>query len=210
LPLSKATRQLLWAWSDEQDLDEAAFLNRLHAHLPKLGQQQRKAIIDAAAVAAYHAEVGFPVVRLLVCDDAPQFNWLTEEMELCWVHEGRHYKKLTPVIARHRQQVADFLKQFWDFYDQMLTYPHQPSPEERGRLEAEFDRLFSSVTGYASLDARIAKMREKKVSLLMALEHPEIPLHNNPVELEARQRVRKRDVSFGPRTQTVSELGTPL
>jgi len=35
----------------------------------------------------------------------------------------------------------------------------------------------------------------------MVLQHPEIPVHNNPAELEARQRVRKRDVSFGPRTQ---------
>jgi hypothetical protein len=35
----------------------------------------------------------------------------------------------------------------------------------------------------------------------MVLKHPEIPLHNNPAELGARQRVRKRDVSFGPRTQ---------
>ena len=32
------------------------------------------------------------------------------------------------------------------------------------------------------------------------LEHPEIPLHNNPAELSARQRVRTGDVSFGPRT----------
>ena len=32
------------------------------------------------------------------------------------------------------------------------------------------------------------------------LEHPELPLHNNPAELGARQRVRKRDVSFGPRS----------
>ena len=36
--------------------------------------------------------------------------------------------------------------------------------------------------------------------MLMVLTHPEIPLHNNPAELGARQRVRKRDVSFGPRT----------
>jgi len=28
-----------------------------------------------------------------------------------------------------------------------------------------------------------------------------VPLHNNPAELGARQRVRKRDVSFGPRTE---------
>ena len=34
----------------------------------------------------------------------------------------------------------------------------------------------------------------------MVLEHPEIPLHNNPAELGARTRVRKQDVSFGPRT----------
>jgi hypothetical protein len=32
------------------------------------------------------------------------------------------------------------------------------------------------------------------------LAHPELPLHNNPAELGARQRVRKRDVSFGPRS----------
>ncbi len=35
----------------------------------------------------------------------------------------------------------------------------------------------------------------------MVLAHPEIPLHNNPAELGARARVRKRDVSFGPRTR---------
>jgi hypothetical protein len=200
LSLPKAARQTLLAWCDEQDLDETVFLNRLDTHLPNLGRLQRKAIIDAAAVAAYHAEVGFPVVRLLVCDDAPQFKWLTEDIALCWVHDGRHYKKLTPAIALHRDHVADFLKQFWDFYDQMLTYQHQPSPQERCRLEAEFDRLFSSVTGYDALDARIAKTRQKKVSLLMALQHPEVPLHNNPAEWEVRRRVRKRDVSFGPRT----------
>ena len=65
----------------------------------------------------------------------------------------------------------------------------------------EFDKLFATCTGFDALDARIAKTKAKKESLLMVLKHPEIPLHNNPVELEARQRVRKRDVSFGPRTQ---------
>jgi len=199
--LSKATRQTLLTWCGEQDLDEGTFLNRLDTYLPSLGKQQRKAVIDAAAVAAYHAEEGVPIVRLLVCDDAPQFNWLTEEMGLCWVHEGRHYKKLTPVLPLHQCQLEDFRKQFWEFYDQLLTYQQKPSPEECPRLAAEFDRLFATVTGYDALDARIAKTRDKKESLLMVLKHPEIPLHNNPSELEARQRVRKRDVSFGPRTQ---------
>lgn len=34
----------------------------------------------------------------------------------------------------------------------------------------------------------------------MVLEHPEIPLHDNPAELDARLRVRKRVVSYGPRS----------
>ncbi len=188
-------------YTSEQDLDEQTFLDQLDTRLPNLSVQQRQAILGAVAVAAYHAEAGMPIVQLLVCDDAPQFNWLTEEVGLCWVHEGRHYKRLTPVIPHHQELLDDFRKQFWDFYDQLLTYRQQPDPEERVRLETEFDPLFSTCTGYDALDARIAKTREKKASLLMVLKHPEIPLHNNPAELEARQRVRKRDISFGPLTQ---------
>jgi len=200
-PLSKATRNWLLAECSDQDWDEKTFVERLDTTWPKLNVQQRQVILSAAAVAAHHAEEDTPQVRLLVCDDAPQFNWLAEETALCWVHEGRHYKKLMPVFVYHFELLNDFRKQFWEFYHQLLAYQQQPTPEESARLEAEFDRLFSTCTGFDALDARIAKTRKKKESLLMVLQHPEIPLHNNPAELEARQRVRKRDVSFGPRTQ---------
>jgi hypothetical protein len=70
-----------------------------------------------------------------------------------------------------------------------------------GLLRRYFETLFSTVTGYNALDERITKTRAKKACLLMVLSHPEIPLHNNPAELGARARVRKRDVSFGPRTR---------
>ena len=120
---------------------------------------------------------------------------------LCWVHEGRPYKKLIPVIPLHRDLLADFLKRFWKFYAQLLLYRQSPSPEKSQILEAEFDRLFATRTGYDELDQRIAKSQAKKANLLLVLKHPELPLHNNPAELGARQRVRKRDVSFGPRTQ---------
>jgi hypothetical protein len=82
----------------------------------------------------------------------------------------------------------------------LLTYRQQPTAAAHARLVAAFDVLFSTVTGYRALDERIAKTQAKKACLLMVLKHPEIPLHNNPAELGARMRVRKRDVSFGPRT----------
>jgi hypothetical protein len=182
-------------------MDEVTMQAHLEASLPGVGPQQRKWILDATAVAAYHAALEFPVVRLLVCDDAPQFTLVTEELGLCWVHEGRHYKKLVPYVLHHQALVADFVQRFWGYYDQLLAYREQPAPEEAMRLDGEFDTLFSTVTGYDALDQRIAKTRAKKLCLLMVLSHPEIPLHNNPAELGARARVRKRDVSFGPRTR---------
>jgi len=173
----------------------------LKAHLPGLGPQQWKWILDATAMATYHAALEFPVVRLLVCDDAPQFTLVTEELALCWVHDGRHYKKLTPYIPHHRALLEDFIERFWLYYGQLLAYREEPTPAEAARLDEAFEALFSTVTGYNALDERIAKTRAKKRCLLMVLAHPEIPLHNNPAELGARARVRKRDVSFGPRTR---------
>jgi hypothetical protein len=201
LSLSKITRQTLRSWQDGSVLDEIAFFQRLNDDLPDLPYQQRKTIVDAAAVAAYHAETGFPSIETLICDDAPQFNWLAISMSLCWIHEGRHYKKLMPVVALHREALSDFLKCFWEFYDQLLVYREQPTQEAAIKLEAEFDTLFATQTGYSELDKRIAKTLAKKESLLLVLKHPELPLHNNPAELAARFRVRKRDISFGPRTE---------
>jgi hypothetical protein len=200
-PLSKATRNWLSAQCSDHDWDEQTFVEHLDTNWPKLNEQQRQTILSAAAVAAYHTEEDLPIVRLLLCDDAPQYNWIAEELALCWIHEGRHYKKLMPVLVPHLKLLKDYRKQFWEFYDELLAYRKQPTPEEGTRLEAEFDKLFSTRTGFDALDSRIAKTKAKKESLLMVLKHPEIPLHNNPAELEARQRVRKRDVSFGPRTQ---------
>jgi hypothetical protein len=181
-------------------MDEPTLLALLDMHMPGVGTQTRKWVMEALAVSAYHAQSEVPVVQLLVCDDAPQFQWVTDEVALCWVHAGRHYKKLTPCVALHQQQVEAFLKEFWGYYHELRRYQEQPTTEERRRLEAGFDRLFAQRAGYRALDERIVLTRAKKAQLLMVLEHPEIPLHNNAAELGARQRVRKRDVSFGPRT----------
>jgi hypothetical protein len=172
----------------------------LAAELPRLEDPHRRWVREALAVAAYQAQTDWPVVRALACDDAPQFKGLTEEIALCWVHEGRHYKKLTPCLAYHERLLRRFRARFWAFYAELRAYREHPTPEDRRRLSRRFDRLFATVTGYRALDDQIAKTCAKKPFLLAVLAHPELPLHNNPAELAARRRVRKRDVSFGPRT----------
>jgi len=199
--LSKAACEVLPKWRSDKVWEETAFVKRLDQALPNLNVQQRTAILGAAAVAAYHAEKGVPIVDTLVCDDASVFHWLTRAIMLCWVHDGRAYTKLEPVVALHRQHLEDFRKRYWEYYDQLLAYREKPTVKERKRLENQFDLLFATETGYHDLDQRITKTRAKKTSLLQVLQHPELPLHNNVSELAVRQRVRKRDVSFGPRTQ---------
>src|SRR5439155_22525117 len=84
-----------------------------------------------------------------------------------------------------------------------------PNPQEANSLRGEFERLFGQSSGYEQLDQRKALTLAKHDPLLMVLSHPEILLHNNPAELGARQRVRKRDVSLQARTrQGIRAWGT--
>lgn len=199
--VSAAVRQKLRGLPRDVELDEATLTQLLERVVPTLGKKTRKLVLDALAVAAYQAQLGWPVIEVLVCDGALQFSWITDEVAGCWVHEGRHYKKLQPTVALHQQQLTTFLKEFWTFYAELVAYRQQPTQEERVRLEERFETLFATRTGYWALDERIALTRAKKACLLLVLEHPELPLHNNASELGARQRVRKRAISFGPRTR---------
>ena len=165
-----------------------------------MGPIVRKNVKDALAIAAYQTQMSYPIVALLLCDDAPQFNWLTVELALCWIHEFRHYKKLIPRFMHHCTLLQEFGKQFWKLYRDLLDYRNQPDPAQATALQASFDQLFSEKSGYQQLDECKERTLKKREPLLMVLSHPEILLHNNPAELGARQRVRKRDVSLQART----------
>ncbi|MGB5714088.1 MAG: transposase, partial [Waterburya sp.] len=184
----------------ETVFNSAQFNCLLEQYLPKIGSQHRTRVQEAAAIAFYHQQTNWPVVRTLVCDDAPQFKLLTEELALCWVHEGRHYKKLNPLVGYHQKLLDNFLKDFWDYYRELLAYRDAPSPKVAEKLRAEFDLLFGSDIGYQQLDERKRLTATKISELLLVLEHPELPLHNNPAELGARTMVQRRNISYGTQT----------
>jgi FtsZ-binding cell division protein ZapB len=171
---------------------------------PNKGKIQRMRIMEAAAIAAYHNQTDFPVVQVLLSDDAPQFKQLTEEQALCWVHDGRNYKKLEPIVPMHTKELENFRRRYWDYYRELLLFKECPAQEKAEKLSDYFDVLFSTKTNYQALNDRIEKTKEKKFELLLVLKYPEIPLHNNDAELGARAQVRKRDVSL----HTITEEGT--
>ena len=187
-----------------QEYQKQPFVELLTKGIPGVKDCALVKILEAGAIACYHKGLTHPVVKILLCDDAPQFKIITEELALCWVHDGRLYKKLSPVIPHHVKEQKQFLAVYWEYYRKLLAYKIAPSQEASAELSMEFDRLFSTKTGYQALDERIAKTKQKKASLLLALKYPEIPLHNNAAELAARTQVRKRDVSL----HTITQEGT--
>jgi hypothetical protein len=165
------------------------------------GTQTRTTIEQAAAVVYYRHQTAVPLVQTLVCDDARQFKSITDFLALCWVHAGRHYHKLRPVVTRHQVMLDEFITAYWDYYAKLQRYRADPTTDEASGLRLEFDELFSTVSGYEALNERIAKTRSKKDELLTVLDHPEVPLHNNDSELGARVSARRRDVSLHSRSK---------
>jgi Transposase IS66 family len=169
---------------------------------PKKHKTNRRIVLESAALAWYQQSEYY--IQYLMTDDAPQFNKLALHHILCWIHEGRHYKKLNPLSDINRNTLDMFLNQFWDYYDALLTYKEAPSSEMATQLSIQFDHLFATTTGYDALDQRIILTRRKKTELLLVLDHPFLPTHNNGSELGTRVQARIRDINF----QTISENGT--
>ena len=162
----------------------------------------RLIILEASAMTAYQARPD--AIKILLCDDAPQFRQITKLLALCWIHDGRHYKKLSPIVPIHRTLLEQFLTRYWDYYHSLLDYQKKPAIPLAKTLTDTFDSLFSTQTGYQQLDERIQKTKDKREQLLLVLQYPTLPLHNNASELGARTQARYRDVSF----HTINSKGT--
>ena len=184
----------------EIPLNADEFNSLLNHHLGSVGSQHRTRIFEAAAIAFYQQQSQIPVIKTLVTDDAPQFKLLTDDLSLCWVHEARHYKKLSPFVTCHQKSLDKFLDGFWDYYRELLAYRNSPSPEEKLKLKLKFLEIFGIQTGYEQLDERKKLTLSKISELLLVLEHPELPLHNNPAELAARTIVQRRNISYATQT----------
>ena len=196
---------LLMPLIGEQHLDKEAFSAQITAVLDPLNKFHKKGyqkhlakLFEGAYLSAYHAQAP---LNILLCDDAPQYKLLALLIAACWVHAGRHFKKISPKIKYHQELLNDFSTRFWAFYHRLKTYKDNPDPKTALLLAQEFDTLFDTTTGYQELDDRIKKTKANKHELLVVLQHPYVPLHNNDSELAVRKEVRHRDISLQTRTE---------
>ena len=153
-------------------------------------------LYELSYICGYHSEEGFPVVKIFLTDDAPVYDEIGIIHLLCWIHVGRHFKKLNPLVSEFRDALDEFLTQFWNYYHALLDFKQNPTDEYAKLLNDKFNSLFSKVTCYDALNERIEMTYKKKEELTFVLKNPSVPLHNNESELQVRKIVRHRDVSL--------------
>jgi len=145
------------------------------------------------------AELEYPWCACWSGDDAPQFTLVTDELALlAGCNEGRHYKKLvpmSPIIGALGGLRAGFWMYYANCWPIRRCRPGGGCPTDR-----KFATLFATVTGYAALTSGLPRRVPSKAACDGAHPPRDSP-PQQPAELGARARVRKRDVSFGPRTR---------
>jgi hypothetical protein len=134
---------------------------------------------------------------VVLSDGAPQFDVLVHAS--CWIHAERPLVKLVPHNDQHRAAIAKVRSQIWELYQDLKAYRAKPDEAQRPVLEARFDALADQRTGYPSIDGVLKQMRDQRADLLRVLERPEVPLHNNTMESDIREFVKRRKISGGTR-----------
>jgi hypothetical protein len=136
---------------------------------------------------------------VVLSDGAPQFVILVHAG--CWVHAERPLAKLVPYNDEHRTAIEKVRTQIWELYQDLKAYRQKPDDCQPSVLEARFDALVEQRTGYPNINSVLKEMREHKADLLCVLQRPEVPLHNNAMESDIREYVKRRKISGGTRNE---------
>ena len=83
---------------------------------------------------------------------------------------------------------------------ELKAYKLEPDNDKKAQLEARFDEIFVGDTCFASLTQALKRISQNKPELLLVLEYPDIPLHNNLSESDIREYVKKRKISGSTRS----------
>ncbi len=131
----------------------------------------------------------------IVSDDAGQFNVLLHA--LCWIHAERNLAKLIGFNDEQRQALQQVRSTLWELYRDLKAFKKCPSTEHKVALSKRFDALCDTKTCFVSLNLALKRLKKNKAELLLVLDRPDLPLHNNLSEGDIREYVKKRKIS-GP------------
>lgn len=141
---------------------------------------------------------GYNKDMAIISDDAGQFNIFLHG--LCWVHAERTIHKLIGFTEKKVKLLEDTRRGIWDLYRDLKDYRANPDEAKKKELEKQFNELFTRKTKWAVLDQALKRIYQNKSELLLVLERPDVPLHNNLSENDIREYVKRRKISGSTRS----------
>jgi len=145
-------------------------------------------------------EHGLSKDLVIVSDDAGQFNVLLHA--LCWIHANRSIDKIIPFTDQAEKDLDTIKDQVWQLYEGLKAYKQNPNPSDKERLNDRFGQIFTQTTASAALNLALKRIYNNKSELLLVLDRPDIPLHNNCSENAIREYVKRRKISGSTRSET--------
>ena len=161
-------------------------------------ERQVRIATEGALLAAAMSH-GINADLVIVSDDAGQFNILLHA--LCWIHAERILAKLIGFNDADRAALEQIRTAVWELYRDLKAYKLAPTLESKKALSKRFDDLCNTKTTFISLNLALKRMARNKAELLLVLERPELPLHNNLSEGDIREYVKRRKISGGTRNE---------
>jgi hypothetical protein len=177
------------------------------AHLKELGITALEVNPDPVRISTEGALWGSIAAQglldgtVIVSDGAGQFDVAAHAR--CWIHAERLVHKLDAFTEEQRQAKEDIQGRIWALYADLKAFRTKPTAKRKGELTKRFEEIFSTRTGFATLDRLLSRLKAQKDELLAVLERPDIPLHTNGSENDIRCQVTRRKISGGTR----SDLG---
>ena len=170
-------------------------------HLDDLGidRPRHRQIATESALMGCLKHHAFPQSLVIVSDDAGQFNIFSHS--LCWIHAERNINKIIPTCKKDRKDLKKARSAIWKFYKRLKKYKLKPTTEVKKELDKLFNKIFkdSAASYFITLRKAMGRLYDNKKELLLVLERPEIPLHNNLSESDIREYVKKRKISGSTR-----------
>jgi hypothetical protein len=185
-PLTQGPRGFAGEQAWQARLSELGIINERHVRIATEG-----ALLGGLVARGVSPKLG------IVSDGADQFDLFVHGA--CWIHAERPLAKLIPCNEEHRVAIENMRTQIWELYQSLKSYRNKPRKTQKAVLQSRFDALVDQRTGYSSIDGVLKDMRDHKADLLRVLERPEMPLHNNAVESDIREFVKRRKISGGTR-----------
>lgn len=164
-------------------------------------QSNEVKIVTEAALLGSLLHHGINPDLVILSDEAGQFNILLHA--LCWMHAERKLAVLIPFNDYERDILKGIRSQIWTYYRDLKLFKASPDENKKYQLESRFQEIFTQKTEFETINKALRSIYDIKRGLLMVLERPDVPLHNNGTENDIRVQVTKRKVHG----QTRSDLG---